>query len=381
MDIDRLYNQLLTEGASGHGRDGARAESGEARASSQPPPRAAAQHRSDAERRHLAKDDDSSSERAPFEKLRHASDFDFDDLCGGRSTNCTQEAQEALLKRAPEGRGLLDPRPRSSAEGPANTPGGGGAEWQAEEAGEEGEELLARIDQLYGEIVSDGRTRYGTCSARSAGDGLPVPTGAPASLGPPPAAVVGDAPTEATSAEVASLGDVRELFEEVLWSALLLGRSVRGHADVQGRLLELLPPPTLDASFRACGACVAGGELPASLLTRLAAELPLVSAAMQRCTRGPSAATRGAATRLAGTLRQARDSLLALASSPDPGAEGASLRRPSSAAPAPEPSPQPQQAKRPPKPPRKSAMSHWTPESLSALEAPSSRVKPGSVVP
>jgi len=362
MDIDRLYNELLTGGAG--------AECGEARASSQPPSRAAVQRGIDPEWRPLGKDDGPSSlERLPPEKQSHADGFGFDDLCASSSVPA---APEPLVRRDGS-RGALQPLLRPSVDGPPGVSGDARGEWLVdEEDGEEGNELLANIDRLYGEMVSGGRSARSARSADGPSDGLPVPVGAAVSLGPPIAAVGAEALSPADAAPATALGELQELLEEVLWSALLLGRSAGSRIDVQSRLLELLPPHILAACFQACGT----SGLPASLLQRIGTELPLVSAALLRRPRGAARAARGGAVAmLAGTLRQARDSVLALASSSDLDAEDVALR-PSSAARASESSSQPQQAKakRPPKPPRKTSLSHWTADSLNSLEAPASRV-------
>lgn len=234
--------------------------------------------------------------------------------------------------------------------------------------GEDGEALLATIDHLYTEILNSG------------GHGAALPAHSlDSALGPCDT-------KKASSDEYAQLVDdaarqeLCKLLEEVLWSALLLGRSAGENVCVQSHLLDLLPAQTLSRCLHACGRC----SLPHSLLQRLASEMPHVHGALT-C----GAPVHGkhkphvASNDLTEVVRRARDGLLSLASSTG-GASGEPFEQSAKISSVPEPlvpedvssactQSDSQEHKARKTKPRRTSLSYWTPESIAAVEVPRGR--------
>jgi len=193
-------------------------------------------------------------------------------------------------------------------------PAHAGAPLQTQEEEERDEWLLANIDRLYGEMLQGG-------SGPVPGPYGEAPVPGAAVRAPPEGEARGErrrgqnarpAPAGGGGGgdlQTASWDEVREVLEEVLWSALLMGRGTIGRIDMQAKLLELLPSHVLRRCIHATGR----RGLPPSLSQRLQTELPRVHAALAQQPSG--ACTAAAAAQLARTLRDARDGLLALASS------------------------------------------------------------------
>lgn len=220
--------------------------------------------------------------------------------------------------------------------------------------GMEGEALLASIDQLYNDVLVGG------CSGGGR-DGGGVE-------------------------EEAKAEEMQWLLSEVLWDALLLARNAEGRIDVQARLFELLPPTALAQCVATCGS---RQGLPPSLAQRLAVELPGICAALDYAPTPDAGGGSGDTAALTQTLRKARDNLLVLTSASavsvapaadsDEGAleEGSATASDCGALTMP-PLPQAKgdgttvPAKK--QKPRRTSLSHWTRESVDALEAPPRRI-------
>ncbi|CAE8587414.1 unnamed protein product, partial [Polarella glacialis] len=171
----------------------------------------------------------------------------------------------------------------------------------------EGEELLANIDRLYGELLAEKGNAMaaaaeveGMGSEEEAGnDDLSHGLSRQQQLFPPQVAQAENEESAVLDNELSdeneALAELPALLEEILWSALLLGRGVAGSLRAVGcsgtaaqavpfgaRLLELLPSATLaEACMRLSQATPPGEEwLPPSLWQRLAAELPELHAAV-----------------------------------------------------------------------------------------------------
>lgn len=258
-----------------------------------------------------------SSREAP-----NRSDADMLEACSMKEYETCADALESTCR-------MLDRAGDASAQ----------ASQEVEQDGEGSEALLSTIDQLY-------------CNLLKAREGLPEegPTGS-CSTATRPLPPVHDPDAE----------QLRELFDELLWSALMLRRGSDGAIDVQSRLLTWLPHERILQVSAASGAQWIGP----SLLQRLSVELPaihaaLVDAASQQGGEHVSAAL------LLRDVREARDKLLALASS-------AASAPPE--APPPPSEPESTAQPRPKKPkPRRTSLSHWTPDSLEALAAPPARI-------
>merc|ERR1712060_133968 len=105
---------------------------------------------------------------------------------------------------------------------------------------------------------------------------------------------------------------------------LLLGRGTAGRVDVQAELLELLPTKALADCLSVCG-------LAPSLMQRLTVELPDVHKALTTPSLPPrkhnaTHCKEKLVAKLAIQVREARDNLLALASSSDMSAENISTQ-------------------------------------------------------
>lgn len=303
--------------------------------------------------------------------------------------------------------------------------------FQATDQGD-GEALLASIDRLYGEMLQSTGAAVGERNSAASvssvvGEALPCPVGAAVALGPFATDSPRDDPVivDVISADEGADAEVlRELLEEVLWSALLLGRGTGGRVDVEAGLLEFLPARTLGQCLQQCSVSRTPGQrgstsLPSSLLQRLQAELPRVHAALMQPLLTCSFASGATAVPvLAETVRRARDGLLTLASSAEVSADdltalpmdssslldtssatagaaafggpngaaasfassissrgsGASFRESNLACAGGSAAGSATVASRPPKPPpRRTSLSHWTPESLESLEPPKRR--------
>lgn len=266
---------------------------------------------------------------------------------------------------------------------------------EACEADSEG--VLASIDRLYSEVLQ-GEASAAQGPVVAAVDDRLLPAATPAVLGTATrarsdAGAAHDAEGSMSAGEFADVSvpaaraEVREILEEVLWSALLLGRGTGGRIDVQSRLLELLPS---DVLMRCAHASCNG--LPPSLLQRLAAELPQAFTALAHSPQDKCSPRAAAA--LVDRLREARDGLLALASSSDVSADdmsgaaslagchappasaslsmlGAATAAHAASAATLLSSSADSQEPLPKKPkPRRSSMSYWTPASLDSLEPP-----------
>jgi len=192
--------------------------------------------------------------------------------------------------------------------------------------GPEGEELLASIDQLYCQMMEEGKLEH-------------------------------DAPDAHEEADGEQLAELSALLEELLWSALLLARGVAEPSAVEKQVLQLLPPSQLGQALHIA-------PLPQSLRNRLV-ELPQVA----KLTPGNSAEE---LPWLIAALRRARDAFLRTAVKPaesqEDTSDSSSTRRPTERETSPVDTGSSARTKR--KKPRRSSMSYWTPESLEAMEAP-----------
>eukprot|EP00927_Polykrikos_kofoidii_P042160 TRINITY_DN36013_c0_g2_i1.p1 TRINITY_DN36013_c0_g2~~TRINITY_DN36013_c0_g2_i1.p1 ORF type:complete len:1086 (-),score=181.16 TRINITY_DN36013_c0_g2_i1:220-3477(-) len=153
-----------------------------------------------------------------------------------------------------------------------------------------GEELLADIDQLYTDILGDGKS-----------------------------GCVGAAPTRNRASDTeetqrnAALAELRSDLEEVLWSAVLLKRGSSDRVNPEAKLLILVPPQRLVQAIRACGP----DALAPSLVQRVAAEMPRVKNSIEAAAASPPGVRNSLAVIkcLASLVHAARDALLSLASS------------------------------------------------------------------
>jgi hypothetical protein len=221
---------------------------------------------------------------------------------------------------------------------------------------EGGEDFLTSIDQLYNEVMHVDKL-HDTAKADYQASEAASPVTEDTVVTPSPRTLPVD------GSEVRELGNV---LEEVLWSALMLKRGGNGSLDVQASLLELLPPSCLGQCLVACGL----DNLTSSLLQRLSAELPGIHTALTCTSPRLGGGSLNSVASLIVLVREARDRLLILASTsavetnPD---SVATAPRCESGATVPEKAPRKLKV-------RKTSLSHWTPESLSAMEAPPRRL-------
>jgi len=222
---------------------------------------------------------------------------------------------------------------------------------------EEDTSLLANIDQLYNEIVNsdlraeDIERAYSTSSTPCVEEERLVAL-EEQSMGP--------------HADGEEVKDLLSMLEEVLWSALLLKRNAAAGIDVQASLLELVSPPDFARCFKLCGS----QSLTSSLLHRLAAELPAVHTGLHCTSPFPGGSCSKSLSTLASCLRQARDHLLVLASTSSTSSvasSDAALQSDSGASTVKDRISKKTKA-------RKSSLSYWTPDSLTAMEAPPRRL-------
>lgn len=242
----------------------------------------------------------------------------------------------------------------------------------------ENEVLLANIDRLYGEML-EGR--------------LGDPSSQPSETSSFQPKAETDSSRKSDSARSA-LQQLPALVEEVLWSTLLLVRGSAGRVDSEKVLLEFLPPEILAAFITPHGRDGPQKDLlPASLRQRIMVELPAVQAAVTSVSQ--LAKQMEFTPELARLVREARDGLLALASSADVSSQdlmsAAPFRQGSTpvagtestrwplACDASETSSQGQTTRSRSKP-RRTSMSYWTAESLGALEVKSSSQRPRRLV-
>jgi len=245
-----------------------------------------------------------------------------------------------------------------------------------------GEELLANIDKLYGEMLQGGRAPHREDYAAEA----PVspkkasePAQSPRSAVKPGEAFGDQAAEEDEEAdgetEESAAAELPTMLEEVLWSALLLARGAAGSKRsssagkaAQAQLFEHLPPSELAEACRRCKE----GQPAASLLQRLATELPEAHAAamLGKASEGKQvAASRLKTVKLLRSVRKARDALLSAAASPRPNSEaGGETSRPTSASGKSAKSGGAPTRARAKSKPRRSGMSYWTDDSLDALQ-------------
>jgi hypothetical protein len=225
---------------------------------------------------------------------------------------------------------------------------------------EDGEALLANIDQLYNNVCVDSAALPSAVPEEDAASATAVPEAEPLST-----AMLSTGGLEAQ--------ELRELLEEVLWSALLLIPGTVDDLNVQARLLELLPPQDLAQSFVACGS----DALKTSLLQRLSAKLPGVHTALTCMSPRWSGSGMASIPSLVVKVRQVRDQLLILASTSAASVAGTPCSAPLSAdscAKLREREEYKKAKKEEAKKARKSSMSHWTADSLETMEAPPRRV-------
>eukprot|EP00933_Yihiella_yeosuensis_P073581 TRINITY_DN8229_c0_g1_i1.p1 TRINITY_DN8229_c0_g1~~TRINITY_DN8229_c0_g1_i1.p1 ORF type:complete len:1211 (+),score=289.99 TRINITY_DN8229_c0_g1_i1:76-3708(+) len=195
--------------------------------------------------------------------------------------------------------------------------------------GGDGEQLLANIDRLYGEMLKGGRhpprEAYEAATAFASGEAdeddfsfqKDGPTQQMEENGHSVHHQGHDEETEAEAAAAAA--ELPSLLEEVLWSALLLGRGAAGSkrssasgTGAQSRLLDLLPAQMLSEACRRSGSAISS-----STRQRLASELPELHAAVTAEQPDESSPIRKlTTTSLLRSVREARDGLLFAASSP-----------------------------------------------------------------
>jgi len=265
-----------------------------------------------------------------------------------------REAAEVTLK--PHSKVLVDDsEPSAHGKEARKSPSEGGQREGGQRRGED-EALLDDIDQLYKNLLQDGASS--SCASTAE-----MPTASANEMAPDKGEATGCADPDTTSQEERALG---ELLTEVLWSALMLRRSLDGGVDVQSSLLEILPPPDLAHCFLICG----NDGLTPGLMQRLGAELPAVLTALV-CSTPDFGGPQGGVSGLLAKVREARDNLLTLASTKPKQDE------------APEPPPastkdiSTESSRLPPKPKlkvRKTSLSHWTSECLENLDAPPKRL-------